>query len=130
MAVTELDVACSDVSGSDAVERWNANVPDGSSVVVDVHGTKVRTKTRGLAFMLNGKPMITLLGVAGAVDIDLVTVTPWRKWVKLNRRGQVNHWIECDFESEDAMWLQLNEQMRLDPRIVSFETSTARPIDA
>lgn len=125
MAVTE-----SDVDVGDEVDRWNANVPDGSTVIVDVHGTKVKTKTRGKAFMINGEPKVMLLGVAGAVDIDQVTVTPWRRWVKLNRRGQVNHWIECDFESEAAMNLQLNEQMRIDYRIESFETSSVRPMDA
>ena len=112
------------------VEHWNANVPDGTSVVVKVNETKVRTRTRGNAFLLNGRAKVTLLGVAGAVDMEAVEVTPWRRWVKLNRRGQTNHWVECDFESEGAMYLELNAQMRRDPRIESFETRSTPPMEA
>lgn len=112
------------------VDHWNANVPDATSVVVDLGGRRVRTRTRGKAFMLNGRPMITLLSVAGAVGVDQVTVTPWHRWVKLNRQGQTAHWIECNFESEEDMYLQLNEQMRLDNRVTSFETSSVPPMHA
>lgn len=112
------------------VEQWNAEVPDGTSVVFEYCGSKIRTKTRGKAMLINGKPKLSLLGVAGAVDIDTVTVSPYRRWVRLNRRGQVNHWVECDFESREAMELQINEMMRLDQRIESFETNSTRPLDA
>jgi hypothetical protein len=125
-----LVVIATDNEAVEKVEQWNAEVPDGTSVVFEYCGSKIRTKTRGKAMLINGKPKLSLLGVAGAVDIDTVTVSPYRSWVRLNRRGQVNHWVECDFESREAMDLQINEMMRLDSRIESFDTSPTRPVDA
>lgn len=115
---------------TEILDAWNAEVPDGSSVIVNVHGTQVRTKTRGKAVLINGQPKAMLLGVSGAVDLELITLSPYRRWVKLNRRGRENHFIECDFESKEAMETQLNEMMRLEPRIESYETRSTRPLDA
>lgn len=115
---------------AEQVDQWNADVPEGTSVIFDYSGTKVRTKTRGRAFVLNGKPMVSLVGLAGAVAMESVTISPYRSWVRLNRRGQVSHWVESDFESREAMERQINDMMRLDKRIESYETSVTRPVDA
>lgn len=112
------------------VAEWNAEFPDGTSVVFDLGTTKAKTTTRGQAYLYNGAPYITLQGVKGAVALERVTVSPYRRWVRINRRGLNNHWVEAEFESRAAMESQIAELERLDSRIESFETSATRPLDA
>lgn len=112
------------------VAEWNAEFPDGTSVVFDLGTTKAKTTTRGQAYICNGAPFVTLNGVKGAVPLERVTVSPYRRWVKINRRGMNNHWVDAEFESRDAMEKQIAEMQRLDDRIESFEASATRPLDA
>lgn len=111
-------------------DQWNAEFPDGTPVVVLIGETKAKTTTRGQALVINGTPYITLQGVKGAVPLERVTVSPYRRWVKINRRGLKSHWIEAEFESREAMENQIAEMKRLDRRIEYFETSATRPLDA
>lgn len=115
---------------SEVVDRWNAEFPDGTPVVVLIGETKAKTTTRGKALLINGAPCITLKGISHAVQLDRVTVSPYRRWVKINRRGQNNHWVDAEFESRAAMENQIAEMQRLDDRIETFETSATRPLDA
>ena len=112
------------------VDEWNAEFPDGTPVIVLIGGTKAKTTTCGRALLINGAPCITLKGISHAVQLDRVTVSPYHRWVKLQRRGLNNHWVEAEFESREAMENQIAEMARLDPRIETYQTSATRPLDA
>jgi hypothetical protein len=110
------------------VGEWNAKYPSGTSVIADVHGARVETETNGNAFALNGRAHVTLKGVPGAVPVS--DVRPgYRCYVKLNRRGQVNHWVQGVWDSRDALEADIKSHMDRDERITSYETSNFRPVD-
>lgn len=119
-----------DVDLYQRLDDWNRAHPDGTDVtLVSETGGDVRTKTRGTALLINGRIVVHLLGVQGAVDVERVKPC-YCRWVKLNRRGRVNHWVYGVWSDRDAMDADIQSQIDRDPKIVSHEISNLKPLDA
>lgn len=108
------------------VEEWNRNHPDGTHVIWTGVNGRTQTRTRGTALMINGVAYVYLLGVHGAKP--LADVKPCHcRWVKMNRRNRVNHWIFGTWESAAAMEADIDRQIARDSSIVSHEISNLKP---
>ena len=111
------------------LDEWNQAHPDGTEVTLIFENGETRTKTRGKALLINGRIVVHLLGVQGAVHIDQVRPC-YCRWVKLNRRGRVNHWVYGVWSDRVAMDRDIQSQIDRDPKIVSHEVSNLKPLDA
>jgi hypothetical protein len=118
-----------DVNIHEQLADWNRSHPDGTEVTYLSEDGDVRTKTRGNALALNGRIMVHLLGVQGAVPVYAVKPC-YCRWVKLNRRGRVNHWVYGVWSDRTAMDRDIQSQIDRDPKIVSHEVSNLKPMDA
>ena len=111
------------------LDDWNRAHPDGTEVTYVSPDGDVRTKTRGKALMINGRIVVHLLGVQGAVDVDCIKPC-YCRWVKLNRRGRVNHWVYGVWSDSEAMDRDIQSQLDRDPKIQSYEVTNQRPLEA
>jgi hypothetical protein len=111
------------------VEDWNRDHGDGTHVIWSTENGKTQTRTRGQALLINGIAYVHLLGVHGAKP--LAEVKPcYCRWVKLNRRNRINHWVFGAWESAEAMGADIDRQIARDRSIVSHEISNLKPVGA
>lgn len=118
-----------DASIHERLAEWNRAHPDGTEVTLVSDSGDTRTKTRGSAIAINGRLMVHLEGVQGAVPVDDVKPC-YCRWVKLNRRGRVNHWVYGVWSDRMAMDRDIQSQIDRDRTIVSHEISNLKPMDA
>lgn len=111
------------------VHDWNKNHADGTHVIWTGLNGRTQTRTRGSAMLINGVAYVYLLDVHGAKP--LADVKPCHcRWVKLNRRNRVNHWIFGAWEDAGAMQRDIDLQIARDSTILSHEISNLKPLDA
>ena len=111
------------------VEDWNRDHADGTHVIWTTINGKTLTQTRGKALLINGVAYVYLIGVHGAKP--LAEVSPcYCRWVKLNRRNRINHWVFGAWESAEAMREDIDRQISRDRSIVSHEISNLKPAGA
>lgn len=110
-------------------ESFSVDHPDGSYVVLDQSfiGKKV-CQVRGRAIVINGKALVHLIGVSGAVPVAACSPA-FTAWVKLNRKGHVNHWVQGWWISEQFMTADIQRQLDRDSRIESYEVRNTKPVD-
>lgn len=112
-----------------AIEKWNAEVPDGTHVIwKSLHGETL-TKTRGQALMINGWGFVYLYGVHGAKRLDEIRPA-FCRWVKFNRDGVENKWQHGAWASEQAMLDHIQVELGRDRAIRSYEVSNLEPDSA
>lgn len=109
--------------------EWNRAYPDGTEVTFLSSSGDIRTKTRGHALAINGRIVVHVEGIEGAVSVDQVKPC-YCRWVKLNRRNRVNHWVYGVWSDRMAMDRDIQSQIDRDPKIVSHEISNLKPMDA
>jgi hypothetical protein len=110
----------------DALSQWNSTYPDGTHVIWATDMGRTQTQTRGLALLINGRAYVYLRGVHGAKPLSEVKPC-FCRWVKLNRRNRINHWVFGAWENEDAMQRDIDAQIAKDASIESHEISNLRP---
>lgn len=126
---TMVDAAISSPE-ADAI-RFSRDHPDGSPVVVSFAGGrdgKRVCKVRGKALVINSRAVVYVSEVSGAVPIDCCS-SCFTAWVKLNRKGQVNHWVQGWWVSEQFMTADIQSQIDRDPRVESYEVRNMRPVE-
>ncbi|QDV24417.1 hypothetical protein [Aureliella helgolandensis] len=114
----------------DAIEQWNKGNPDATRVIYQFGKTPVRTTTIGGAFAINGRPMLRLAGVAGAVDLADVKAAPYHAWVRIHRRRRMSHWVEGWWDDKEHLESDLEMHAKNDPVFESYEYTNVRPSDA
>ncbi|MFO0939860.1 MAG: hypothetical protein U0930_03755 [Pirellulales bacterium] len=118
------------VTADTEAESFSVDHPDGSYVVLDqaVIGLKgLQTyQVRGRALVINGKALVHLIGVSGAVPVSACS-SAYTAWVKLNRKGQTNHWVQGWWINEQFMMADIQRQIDRDPRIESYEVRNTKP---
>lgn len=124
---TMVDAAISSPE-ADAI-RFSRDHPDGSPVVVSLpNGSKCVGKVRGKALVIDGRALVYATGVVGAVPIECCS-SCFTAWVKLNRKGQVNHWVQGWWVSEQFMTADIQSQIDRDPRVESYEVRNTKPCE-
>lgn len=110
-------------------ESFSVDHPDGSYVVLDqAFVGKKACQVRGRAIVINGKALVHLIGVSGAVPVSACS-SAYTAWVKLNRKGQTNHWVQGWWISEQYMTADIQRQIDRDPRIESYEVRNTKPCE-
>jgi hypothetical protein len=115
----------------DQLDEWNRAHPDGTYVtlVSDSGEPDLQTMVRGSAVAINGRILVNVLRVQGHVPVERIKLC-YCRWVKLNRRGRVNHWVFGVWSDRFAMDRDIQSQIDRDPKIVSHEVSNIKPMDA
>lgn len=106
--------------------RWNETYPVGTPVIALVEGVRVRVRTSSAAWSFNANALVSCRSIDGA--IDLRNITPrYECWVRMNRRGAVNHWVQAVWDSEQACIAACEQTKKLDSRIATYDIRTDAP---
>ncbi|QDV26716.1 hypothetical protein [Aureliella helgolandensis] len=117
----------SEATALDAIEQWNNSHPDGTRIIYQFGEVPVRTTTIGGAFAINGRPMLRLAGVAGAVDLSAVKVSPFHAWVRVHRRRRMSHWVEGWWDDQAHLESDLELLAKRDEAFESYEYTNVKP---